>query len=314
MQLGLQIASFHPGPAGGNEWDSTLHQAQVADRLGFHSVWLYDHFMWVRGEPSDPEYAPVIECYLGLGGIAVQTHRVKIGALVAGAPYRNPALHAKMVATLDLMSHGRAIFGIGAAWAKHEFDAYGWPFEDVGTRMKRLEESIQIAFKMWTERPATFHGQYHSIENALCDPPGVQKPHVPIFIGGDGEKVTLRLVAQYGNYCNVFGQPADVQRKFEVLQQHCQSIGRRFDDITRSNMVYMLVGRTEKQVAEKRRRYGDRVPERSAVVGTPEQVIEKLRGYAEAGSQLVTIQMLDSFEIEPIELLGKNVIPALADV
>lgn len=313
LKLGLHVPEYPAPTIGGNEWDGVVAQALAAEEAGFDSLLLPDHFMWVRGDPFDPDPAPMLELYTTLGGLAAVTSRIKLGALVAGAPYRNAALHAKMAATLDVMSHGRAIFGIGAAWAQHEFDAYGWPFEPTPKRMRRLAEAVQVALTLWTQRPANFDGRYYQLRNALCDPPCVQRPHVPILIGGGGERTTLRLAARYANLCNVFGSPEEVAHKYAVLRRHCAEVGRPYDAIQKTNTLAVLVGRDQGDLERKMPRFEAVASGPSTVVGTPDQVIARLREYERAGSDQVICLILDGYDVAPIRLFGETVLPSVAD-
>jgi alkanesulfonate monooxygenase SsuD/methylene tetrahydromethanopterin reductase-like flavin-dependent oxidoreductase (luciferase family) len=161
---------------------------------------------------------------------------------------------------------------------------------------------------MMTQRPAQFAGKHFTVANAYNDPPPIQKPRPPIMIGGDGEKVTLRLVAQYADFCNVFGDPDTVAHKFEVLRRHCERVGRPYEEITRSNHVSIMIASNERELAAKRARYGDDFD----VSGTPEAVVEGLERYARIGSQYVTFTLPDAPEIEPLLLLGEAVVPAVA--
>ena len=242
LRLGLHLATFVAGRTG-NEADSIVAQARQAEAAGIDTVTLPDHFMVVRGDPKNPDQTPLLECFVTLGAIAAATSRIRLGPMVAGVPYRNPALVAKMIATLDQISHGRALYGIGASWDEGEHRAYGWTFDPIAARMRRMEEAIQVATRLWTERPASFTGTYYRIENAICDPPCVQRPRVPIMIGGDGLRTTLRLVATYADYCNVAGTPAEVALKFDVLRRHCEQVGRPIAQVTRTNVTWILIGR-----------------------------------------------------------------------
>lgn len=308
MLLGQQISTYKPSEHG-NHWDTTLAVARACEQAGLDSVWLADHFMFPDKEQPERE-RPIFDCFVALSGIAASTSRIKIGELVVGVPYRNPALLAKMVTTLDVMAHGRTIIGLGAAWHEPEFVAYGWPFPSVRERMERLEEAIQIVDRMLTQRPASFNGTYYTVTEAYNDPMPVQKPRPPIMIGGDGEKTTLRLVAQYADYCNVFGNAETVAHKFAVLREHCERVGRAYDEITRSNHVSILIAANEGELAKKKERYGDKFD----VSGTPEMVLEGLQRYAAIGSQYVTFTMPDAQEIEPILLLGESVVAEAASL
>lgn len=313
MKFGFMTNEFRPGPQGGNEWDSILTQARLAESLGFDKVFLYDHFMWIQGT-THPEGSPVLECYMGLAGLAVGTEKVKIGAMVAGVPYRNPALHVKMVTTLDIMSRGRAIFGVGAAWAKHEFDAYGWPFPDVPDRMRGLRDAVRIAKAMWESSPASYEGKIYSIKEARNDPPPVQRPHPPILIGGSGEQATLKLVAQYADYCNVMGDPERVGQKYAVLREHCQAVGRPYEAIRKTHFMWLLIGRTQAEADAKLKRWEGQLPGFYGMAGTPDQIIARMREYHQAGSEEIYFSMKDAFELEPLRLFGETVLPALQEL
>ncbi len=224
MLMGQQIGSYTPS-IHGNHWDTTLAAARACEQAGLDSVWLADHFMFP--DKQDPEReVPVFDCLVALGAIAASTSRIRIGELVVGVPYRNPALLAKMLTTLDVIAHGRSIVGLGAAWHEPEFRAYGWPFPSVRERMEMLEEAVQIVDRLMTQRPASFSGKHYTVEGAYNDPMPVQQPRPPIMVAGSGEKVTLRIAAQYADFCNVGGDPAMVAHKYEVLRQHCERVGR----------------------------------------------------------------------------------------
>ncbi len=312
MRFGLQLGGYHPGPHG-NHWDTMHAVVQACEDTGFDSVWVADHFMFPDWEQPERE-RPVFECFTTLGAIAATTSRIRIGQLVVGVPYRNPPLLAKMCTMLDVISHGRSIVGLGAAWHEPEFVAYGWTFPPLRERMQMLEEAVQIVDRMLTTRPATFRGKHFQVEEAFNDPMPVQQPRPPIMIGGDGERVTPRLVAQYADFCNVFGNPATVARKFDVLRGHCEQVGRDDQEITRSNHVSILIARDEDELERKRERFGARLPDFEGLVGTPPTIIAGLRKYAAIGSQYITFSMPDAEEVEPVRLFGEMVIPALVDL
>ncbi|MGI9149366.1 MAG: TIGR03560 family F420-dependent LLM class oxidoreductase [Chloroflexota bacterium] len=306
MLLGQQLGTYLPS-SHGNHWDTTLAAARACEQAGLDSVWLADHFMFPDKAHLDRE-VPVFDCFVALAAIAASTARIRIGQLVVGVPYRNPALLAKMLTTLDVVAHGRTIVGLGAAWHEPEFRAYGWPFPSVRDRMEMLEEAVQIVDRVMTQRPASFNGKHYTVEAAYNDPPPVQKPRPPIMIGGSGEKVTLRLAAQYADFCNVGGDPATVAHRFDVLRQHCDRVGRPPEAVIRSNDLSILIASNERQLAAKKDRYGDKFN----LVGTPDEIIEGLRRYAQVGSQYVTFHMPDAKDVEPILLLGETVVQQVA--
>ncbi len=308
MLMGLQLRPHHPSEHG-NHFDTTLAVVRACEQAGLDSVWMADHFMFADAEHPEKE-VPVLECFVTLGALAAATSRIRLGQLVAGVPYRNPALLAKMCATLDVISHGRSIVGLGAAWHEGEFTAYGWPFPPVRERLEMLEEAVQVVSLMLTQRPASFTGKHYSIEDAYNDPRPVQQPRPPILIGGSGEQVTLRLVARYADFCNVGGDPATVARKFDVLRRHCEEAGRPFEEITLCNNVGIVLGRDEAAVAAKLEKY----PGFGDIQGTSETVVARLKEYAQVGSRYVTFHMPDAEDIDTIMLLGEEVLPRLAEL
>lgn len=313
MQFGLQINPYLNGPTG-NPWDSVERVAQATDASTFDSLWVYDHFLYEGGYPGHPYTEPVMECFTTLGAIAAVTQRIRLGQLVLGVPYRNPAAMTKMATTLDLISHGRSILGLGAGWHQREYEAYGWgEFEPTPVRMKRLEEALQIVRAIWTERPAHFEGTYYRLDNVQENPLPIQQPHPPIMIGGSGAQVTLRLVAQYAQFCNVSGDPEKVGGLFERMREHCARLGRPYEEITRSIYTTVVIGKDEAEVAAKRERLAAFIPE-GALIGTPEQLIEKFAEYARVGCQYVVFRTPDWVDIEPAQLFAERVIPVLADL
>src|SRR5438046_7828578 len=208
-------------------YETMTRVAQEAEALGYDSIWLFDHFHTV----PVPTQEVTFECWTSTAALARDTKRVRIGQLVTCNGYRNPALMAKIASTVDVLSHGRLDFGIGAGWYEQEYNAYGYPFPDAPTRLRMMREAIQIILKMWTEEEAHFEGKYYQVRGAINQPKGVQKPHIPILIGGGGEKVTLKLVAQYGDACNVLGDLETIRHKLAVLKTHCETLGRDFATI-----------------------------------------------------------------------------------
>ena len=308
MLLGLQLMPTHPSEHG-NHADTALAVVRACEGADLDSVWMADHFMFVDEDHPDEE-VPVLECFVTLGAMAAVTERIRIGQLVVGAPYRNPALLAKACTTLDVISHGRSIIGLGAAWHEPEFAAYGWPFPPLRERFEMLEEAVQVVDRMLTQRPASFAGKHYTVTDAYNDPRPVQQPRPPVLIGGSGEKVTLRLVAAHADMCNVGGDPAEVERLFGVLAAHCEAVGRPFEEITRCNHVSILVAADETELATKLQRH----PDFAGIAGTPDTVVERLREYAAVGSEYVTFTLPDPDDLEAIHLLGKAVVPAVADL
>jgi F420-dependent oxidoreductase-like protein len=228
-------------------FEAVVEHATAAEGSGFESVWVMDHFYQLPalGGPSQP----MLESYTLLGGLAARTSRIRLGTMVTGVTYRNPALLAKIVTTLDVISAGRAMLGIGAAWYDVEHEGLGVEFPPVGERMDRLEEAVQICRAMFRDEVATFEGRYYSVHEARNLPRPVQPGGPPILIGGGGEKRTLRLVARYADYCNIFGDVATVRHKLAVLREHCEAVGRDPASITVSRLSTLVITDSAEETA-----------------------------------------------------------------
>src|SRR5436309_9787887 len=235
MRLGLQVPNF-TWPTGQAQLGDTFGLiAQRAERAGLYSFWVMDHFFQIRSVgPSENE---MLEAYSALAFAAGHTNRIKLGTMVTGVTYRHPGILVKTVTTLDVLSHGRAYLGIGAAWNEEEHRGLGVPFPPIAERFERLEETLEIAHQMWKGDEQPYQGKHSQLARLLNSPSSVQKPHPPILIGGAGERKTLRLVAQYGDACN-FSLTSlgidEAQHKLGVLREHCQSISRPYRDIEKT--------------------------------------------------------------------------------
>src|SRR5881227_1918593 len=229
-------------------YETMTRVAQEAEALGFHSIWLYDHFHTV----PVPSQEVTFECWIGTAALARDTQRVRLGQIVTCNSYRNPALLAKMASTVDVLSHGRLDFGIGAGWYEHEYRAYGYGFPDAPERLRYLREAAQVILGMWTQDEAVFEGKYYHVNGAINQPKGVQKPHIPLLIGGGGEKVTLKLVAQYADACNIgYLEPEATARKFEIMHEHCEKVGRDYHDITRTILLNCSIDERDERALER---------------------------------------------------------------
>ena len=233
MDLGIHYVNFtHP------DWDTRLTErltatAKVADEGGVALLTVMDHYFQM--EQIGGPFEPMLEGYTTLGYLAAATERVDLGLLVTGVTYRHPGLLAKIVTTLDVLSGGRAMLGIGAAWYDREHDGLGVPFPPTAERFERLEETLQIVQQMWSDNDGAYAGKHYELAETICLPPPV-RGRVPILIGGGGERKTLRLVAQYADACNLFGQFGHdgIAHKLEVLRQHCDAAGRDYDAIRKT--------------------------------------------------------------------------------
>ncbi|GCE22399.1 LLM class F420-dependent oxidoreductase [Dictyobacter kobayashii] len=285
-------------------YETMTNVAKAADETGFESVWLVDHFHTV----PKPTQEVTFECMMSLAALARDTKRVRIGQIVACNSYRNPALLAKMASTLDVLSHGRLNFGIGAGWYEHEYRAYGYPFPDAPERLKMLREALQVIHAMWEQEEATFEGKYYQIRGAINQPKGVQKPHIPILIGGGGEKVTLKLVAQYGDACNVGGDRQTLQHKLDVLKQHCETVGRDFSSIHCTTGAYCSIADTDAEALAL-------VPEGArnglhelSLVGSPETIRQRIAILEEMGIHEIIIDFPSSTDLTPLYRFAKEFI------
>ncbi len=287
-------------------YEAMTRVAKEAETLGFHSLWLYDHFHTI----PIPAQEITFECWISTAALARDTAHMRIGQMVTCNSYRNPALLAKMASTVDALSHGRLVLGIGAGWYEHEYRAYGYPYPETGERLGRLHEAIQIILAMWTQDEATFEGTYYQVRGAINQPKGVQKPHIPLLIGGGGEKVTLRLVAQYGDACNVGGDIATIKHKFAVLKHHCDELGRDYNSIRRTTLIDdCAIAETEEAAIAKltpAQRNNLEEMRQTALIGTPTMIRQRLAEYEAAGVQEIIIRFVDAPQLESVHLFARE--------
>lgn len=233
MELALHVADFTPFGAPGSLAAGLAHTARAAEEAGFTTLTLMDH--WFQMDAVAPATDPMLDGYPTLGFLAGQTDHLQLGLLVTGVTYRHPGLLAKTLATLDVLSGGRALLGIGAAWYEREHTGLGVPFPSVSERFERLEETLQICRQMWSEDDGPFRGRHYDLAETLCVPQPLQPGGPPVLIGGMGERKTLRLVARYGDACNLFDAGRDViAGKLDVLERHCAEVGRDSADVRRT--------------------------------------------------------------------------------
>ncbi len=288
-------------------YETMTRVAQEAEALGFDSIWLFDHFHTV----PTPTQEVTFECWTSTAALARDTKRVRIGQMVTCNGYRNPALLAKMASTVDVLSHGRLDFGIGAGWHEQEFKAYGYDYPDGPTRLRQLRDAVQIILKMWTEEQAVFEGKYYHVNGAINQPKGIQKPHIPLLIGGGGEKVTLKLVAQYGDACNVGHLDTDgLRHKFSVLKKHCDEVGRDYNSIKRTVLYNCAIAETDEAAMAKTGPYARNIPSgrmrEQALVGTPDAIRRRLAEIEEAGAQEIIVFMQDSKDLDSVRLFANE--------
>jgi F420-dependent oxidoreductase-like protein len=292
MKLGLQIPSF-TWPGGTEAIGPTLARvAKQADDVGFDSIWVMDHFFQIRSVGRVEE--PMLEGWTTLGYLAAATQRARLGLMVGGVHYRLPGLWIKAATTLDVLSGGRAWLGIGAAWNQQESESLGFPFPALSERFEMLEETLQIAQQMWSgERGSetAFGGRHYRATRLLNSPQSISRPRPPIMIGGGGERKTLRLVAEYADATNVFGGPSAIHHKYEVLREHCAAVGRDPDEIERSTLQGVNLGRE-----------------------TTSSVVERFGELSDAGAQHVIFSLADVHDARHLETIGRDVIPQLRDL
>lgn len=311
-------------------------EATECEKLGYYAIWLTDHFFPLFGTrvffgvPSMPRY----ECWTSLSAIASVTEKLRLGTLVLCNSYREPSVLAKMASTLDNISNGRLEFGIGAGWYEAEYRAYGIPFERASVRISRLREGVQVIKKMWTEEKPRFEGMYYTIRDAFCNPKPVQKPHPPIWIGGSGEKLLLKVVAELADGCNVAswaGKPEDFKHKIAILENHCSSVGRDINEIQKSWAGSVLIAETEEEAKERIKRYvqmriqmlremgrdttslsEDQL--KPSIAGTPEHCVERIKAYVNAGATHFMLYFPREYEyeklLEDLPIFAKQVIPS----
>jgi F420-dependent oxidoreductase-like protein len=288
-------------------YEAMTRVAQTSDELGFASVWLNDQFHTF----SQPVQEMTFECWATIAALARDTKRVRIGSLITCNGYRNPALLAKMASTVDVLSHGRLNFGIGAGWYEHEYHAYGYAYPDGPERLRHLREAVQVIQAMWTQEEAQFNGTYYQVQGAINQPKGVQQPRIPLLIGGDGEQVTLKLVARYADACNVGDDPASVKQKLAVLKRHCETVGRDYESIHRTTTTLCLMADSDEHAlaqipAERKARLGERL--NIALIGGPETIRQRLATYEEAGVQELVLRFLDGTNLDAIRRFASEFI------
>jgi F420-dependent oxidoreductase-like protein len=306
VKFGIHNPSWMFGPDPHNIFEELKKKAQWAETNGFSWFSLMDHLIQIPFVGVEDE--PFMEGWSTLSALAAVTNKIRLATLVTSVSYRNPAHLAKIAASVDIISRGRLTFGIGAGWHIPEYKQYGWEFpEKPAVRIAQMEEAIQVVLKMWSEPRATFHGKYFHINEAILEPKPVQKPHPPIMIGGSGEQLTLRAVARWADACNLFGDPTMVKNKLAVLRTHCETIGRDFDTIERTNLSTLLIAKDESALKAKKERMKLPDPFRGYAL-TVSQAIDLVGSYKDVGSQMMIFSSYKN-DVETLELFAAEVIP-----
>jgi len=313
----LDLAGIEPA----RHWETMRDIARFAEDGPFESIWVYDHF---HTTPAPVEEA-THEAWSLMAALGVATSRVRLGQMCTCMSYRNPAYLAKVAATTDVLSGGRVEMGIGAGWYEHEWRAYGYGFPSAGERLGRLDEGVQIMRQMWRTGSATLDGEHYQVDGAMSYPLPLQEGGIPLWIAGGGEKKTLKIAAKYANYTNFAGDPETFRRKSEILAAHCRDVGTDFDAIVRSANYNVIVGETEKDVADRlawlRSHLEPHLPadvleqtvqsfRNGPLVGTPEQVAEKLTELKQLGMTYAIAYIADiAYDRTSARLYAEKVIP-----
>ncbi len=311
-RLGYQIPNFtYPGVAPAAIFDNVVEQAKAAEAAGYDRVFVMDHFYQLPGIGAYDE--PMFECYAMLSALAQHTERVRLSALVTGNSYRNPALLAKTLTTLDHVSHGRATLGIGAGWFQKEHDDLGFEFGTFGERFEKLEEALQIIKPMLSDERPTLAGKHYRVTEAANQPAPISR--IPIMIGGSGEKKTLRMVAQYADESNLICATDEVPRKLEALAGHCERLGRDREEVTVTKLMMVAVAPTQEELdadyaaVAQAKGWNDQVVEAAKgqlISGDPDTVGEALEQAVSKGLDGVTVDLpVNGHLTERIHLLGE---------
>jgi F420-dependent oxidoreductase-like protein len=310
-QLGLQLAGYSfPGLADVDIFSRVSEVARAAEAAGFDSLWTMDHLHQIDAVGSPDE--PILEAYTTLAALAAVTESARLGVLVTACGFRNPALLAKMMTTIDVISRGRAILGIGAGWHEEEYRAYGIPWSPAGERLQQLAEAVQICRAMFTQFAPTFSGRHYQISGPLNVPSPVDVSGPPILIGGGGERVLIPMVAEYGDACNFFGAPATVRHKIDLLERACESIGRDPREITKTWLGHVLIADNEQNlqtdVDRLRRLYhlSARAARGFALCGTEAEVLRRLAEYRAVGVDGLIVTILDPGDVAYVRRVGET--------
>jgi F420-dependent oxidoreductase-like protein len=304
------------------QWETTLSVARTIERLGFESVWVYDHFHTF----PEPSQESTFEAWTLMAALAASTETVRLGQMCTCNGYRSPAYLAKVATTIDNISGGRLEMGIGAGWYEHEFKGYGYPFPKPAVRIGELAESVEIMRRMWTEDEVDWDGKYYKLEGAICRPKPVQQPHIPLWIAGGGEQLTLRISARHAAYTNFGATLEEFIHKSSVLADHCREVGTDFDAIVRSSNFNIICEETEADVEEKlgwiRSHFRPFVTEERLeqlvamwrrTAGTPEQIVAKLQPWVDAGLDYMILYAQDSaYDTSALERFAREVVPAFS--
>lgn len=286
------------------EYSQLLILCQRCEQIGFDSAWVMDHLTW---GPSDA----VFECWTTLSALACDTTKIRLGPFFLCNSYRNPALVAKMAATLDHISNGRLILGVGAGWKEDEYKAYGYTFPVPRIRIAQLEEGLSIMKLLWSGQPVTFTGTYYHVNNAVCRPQPLRKSGVELWIGGGGEKYTLKVTAKHAQACNFSGRSTSVEtfkQKLVILRNHCNDVGRNFEDMMKTVTLELVLGPSIDDAKQRARNGPQSLTPDTRFVGTPSQCLTFLQEYIDAGASYFMLHLEDLKS--SLDLFEREVIPS----
>ncbi len=301
----MDLASIDGAQA---KWAKAVEIGLKVEELGYDQLWVYDHFHNV----PKPANEAVFEAWTVMAAMSQLTTRIRLGQMVGCNSYRHPSLLAKITSNIDVMSGGRLDWGIGAGWYEHEYTGYGFPFPAPKDRIGMLRECVEIVKSMWSQPSTTYNGKYYQLDGAQCDPKPLQQPHPPIWIGGGGEQLTLRVVAKYADCSNFGGTPEQFAHKCEVLKNHCNAVGRDYDEIRKTWGPEIFVRQTQAELPKTPSSMTSRTMDEwkaSHLIGTPDQISERIEVYRKLGCGGLTSWMPDYPSTESLELFATNVIP-----
>ncbi len=287
------------------QWETIIQSANKIENLGYESIWVYDHFHTVPTPTQDPTY----ECWSLMAALSQTTNKVRLGQMCTCNSYRNPSYLTKVASTIDVMSNGRLEYAIGAGWYDQEYEAYGYEYPTPGIRLKMLEESLIIYKKMTTENEASYKGDYYEIKNAINQPKPIQKPHPPLWVCGGGEKVTLKLLAKYGDYGNWDVDVEGFINKSNILRTHCENEGREFSDIGRTLHTNVIIGENKVDLNQKLEKISEltSIPKemylKKPLVGLQDEVFEKIDEFESEGCVYLISYIADIVWGNTLEIL-----------
>ena len=290
-----------------DQWNTIINSASKIEELGYESIWVYDHFHTVPKPTQDPTY----ECWTLMSALSQTTSKVRLGQMCTCNSYRNPAYLTKVASNIDVMSNGRLEYAIGAGWYDHEYKAYGYEYPTAGIRLKMLEESLIIYKKMTTEETPSFNGEFYKIDGAINQPKPIQKPYPPLWVCGGGEKVTLKLLAKYGDYGNWDVDVEGFIEKSKILQEHCDNVGRNFEEIGRTLHTNVLISENQKDLDKKIKKLSTytNIPEdyyhERPLIGTKDKVFTTLNQYKEAGCEYLIAYIPDIVWGDTVDFLSE---------